>query len=85
MWQYSVVSLIEKHRTQLTILIQSFNFTIMYYALFIGFNRTGSLYATPEEAKNAINKEVKGIYNVCGVKEIAGKLRVVTRETITIN
>ena len=56
----------------------------MEYALFIGFNRIGSLYATPEDAKRAIDKNVKGIYNICGVRAIDGKLKVVTRETITI-
>ena len=56
----------------------------MDYALFIGFNRIGSFYATPEDAKNAIDKSVKGIYNICGVLAIDGKIKVVTRETITI-
>lgn len=55
----------------------------MDYILFLGFERIGSFYATPEEAKKSIKE--KGIYNVCGVVGDNGKLKIVSRESVVIN
>ena len=52
----------------------------MEYTLFRGFERVGSMYFTPEEAEAAIDGV--GIWNVCGVVPIDGKLRIISRKTI---
>lgn len=54
----------------------------MEYALFRGFDRIGGLYPTPEDAKQAIDGV--GIWNVCRVAALGGKLRIVGRETVII-
>jgi hypothetical protein len=52
----------------------------MEYTLFRGFERVGSMYFTPEEAEAAIDGA--GIWNVCGVVPVDGKLIIVSRKTI---
>jgi hypothetical protein len=52
----------------------------MEYALFLGLQKVGSLYPNPEEAKLAITS--KGIWNICGVVPVDGKLKIVSRLTI---
>lgn len=50
----------------------------MSYLLFKGFNLIDT-YPTETEAKKAINS--KGIWNICAIKLINGKLTVINRET----
>ena len=52
----------------------------MEYVLFLGFKRVGSFYPTIEDAEQAING--KGIWNICGVLPIDGKLKIVNRKSI---
>lgn len=52
----------------------------MEYALFLGFQRIGTLFPNIEEAKKEIKES--GIYNICGVLPIDGKLKIVSRESI---
>lgn len=54
----------------------------MEYALFLGFDKFG-IYPNFEEAKAAING--KGIWNICSIHPVNGKLKVYSRETIIIN
>ncbi len=53
----------------------------MEYVLFKGFNKVG-FYPNYESAKESI-KGI-GIWNICGVKSIEGKLKIVSRESIRI-
>ena len=55
----------------------------MEYVLFIGFKRIGSFYHTIEEAKKEITET--GIYNICQVETIDGKLKIINRITIKQN
>jgi hypothetical protein len=52
----------------------------MEYVLFLGLQRIGSVYPNIDEAKKAINQ--KGIWNVCAITPINGKLSIISRETI---
>lgn len=52
----------------------------MDYVLFLGFKRKGSFFPNIEEAENAIDSN--GIWNICGVVPINGKLTIVTRKTL---
>ena len=52
----------------------------MEYVLFLGFERVGSFFPSVEDAEQAING--KGIWNICGVLQIEGKLKIVTRKSI---
>ena len=52
----------------------------MEYVLFLGFERVGSFFPSVEDAEQAING--KGIWNICGVIPIEGKLKIVTRKSI---
>ncbi|MFM1781647.1 MAG: hypothetical protein RLZZ181_422 [Pseudomonadota bacterium] len=53
----------------------------MEYALFKGFNKVG-IFPNYESAKKAINGD--GIYNICAIKAINGKLTILSREAIRI-
>lgn len=53
----------------------------MEYALFLGFNKVG-IYPSSEKAKSAING--KGIWNICYIQPVNGKIKVVSRETVVI-
>lgn len=52
----------------------------MEFTLFRGFDRIGSVYFTFEEAKAAIYGA--GIWNVCGIVPIDGKIKIVSMHTI---
>lgn len=52
----------------------------MEYVVFLGFLRMGGTYPTPEDAEAIIKGS--GIWNICGVKPINGKLKIITRKTI---
>lgn len=52
----------------------------MEYVLFLGFKRVGSFYPNFDEAKKAIDQN--GIWNICAVKPINGKLVITSRETV---
>ena len=52
----------------------------MEFVLFKGFERVGSMYPTVEDAEKEI--QGKGIWNVCGVIPIDGKLKIVSRKSI---
>lgn len=54
----------------------------MSYALFLGFSKIG-IYSNFEEAKGAING--KGIWNICYIQFVSGKLKIFSRETIVVN
>lgn len=54
----------------------------MSYALFLGFSKIG-IYSNFEEAKAAINR--KGIWNICAIQPVNGKLKIFSRETIVVN
>ena len=54
----------------------------MEFVIFKGFQRIGSFYPTVEEAKKEIVKT--GIYNICQVEPINGKLKIVNRITIKV-
>lgn len=55
----------------------------MEYVLFRGFKRIDSFYPTVEKAKNEIAET--GIYNICQVETINGKLKIINRITIKQN
>ena len=59
---------------------QTLKTNIMEFTLFKGFTRIGSIYFTFEEAKKAIDGA--GIWNICGVVPVDGKLKIVSRQTI---
>jgi hypothetical protein len=52
----------------------------MEFTLFKGFDRIGFMYFTFEEAKAAISGP--GIWNICGVIPVGGKLKIISRQTI---
>ncbi len=54
----------------------------MDYVLFLGTERIGTMYPNFESAKSQISGN--GIWNICGVKAIDGKLKIVSRESILI-
>ena len=54
----------------------------MEYVLFLGMKRVGSVYPNIDEAiKNANSK---GIWNVCGIDAVDGKIKIVTRKSFKI-
>jgi len=54
----------------------------MEYVIFKQFKRLGGLFATPEEAKACATE--KGIYNLCAVEPIDGRLVIISRESFVI-
>jgi hypothetical protein len=54
----------------------------MEYVLFLGMKKVGSMYPNIEEAKKAING--KGVWYVCGIVPVDGKLRIANRESIIV-
>ena len=55
----------------------------MEYALFRGFTRIGYFYFSIDEARAAIDGP--GIWSICTVLPIDGKLKIVNRETVKIS
>jgi hypothetical protein len=53
----------------------------MEYVVFLGLKRVGSIYPNIDEAKKVIT--TSGIWNVCAVDSVDGKLKIITRQTIT--
>jgi hypothetical protein len=54
----------------------------MDYVIFKGFEKVGGFYPNPEEAKSAIDG--KGIYNICAVISVDGRLKITSRESVVI-
>lgn len=54
----------------------------MDYVLFKGMKRIGSFYPNEDEARKAIDSS--GIWNICMVTSVDGKLQIVNRISVNI-
>lgn len=55
----------------------------MGYVLFLGLTRVGGIFPTFEDAKQLA--QAKGIWSICQIEPIDGKIKIVSRETFSVN